>query len=381
MRSIWRYVRWVCALTPAFASHAALAQTDRPLLRPAQISHPPVTQAQLAAAQQNQARVLAMANVFAQVARDSALAYEARFQVTQVEYHVRYLNLALQHPSCVSAGCKVALQNRIQIAQAERTTLLTVRQPRNLFGLNGALISSGIRAQPGTHAPPGGHVSPAPACTAPQITSTYVPAGQPGTPVMINGSGFGSSQGGSTITFIVGPTQTLSGTADYWSDTQIITSVPPASGLTAYAGNLFVTACQQSNAVQFPFNPSTTVQMLPSNGFGMMSLITMTCYLDSCSDSPRVDGHLVVAGIYQGGNGNDSWHYGPQLLNGWTVSSTLLINNFAVSSRDYSSFVTQPTVGSASPYTVVKWNVTPSGGATWYTLEVFVVGPIGLAYQ
>jgi IPT/TIG domain len=385
VRSIWRYCRCVFALTPALASHAALAQTYRPLVAPAQINHPPVTQAQLAVAQQNRAKMLAMANVVAQVARDTALAYEARFQVRQVEDEIRYLSLALQHPSCVSAGCKAALQNRIQIAQGERTTLLTIRQPRNLFGLNGTLIPGvmgGVRSGPTPQAPRG-RGAPSGSCTAPQITSTYVPAGQPGTPVTINGSGFGSSQGGSTITFIVSPTQTLSGTADYWSDSEIVTSVPPASGLTAYAGDLFVTSCQQSNAVQFRFNPSTTIQMLPYTGFGTTSLVAMTCALDTCQDYPypQWGGHQMVAGIYSGGNGNDTWFYGQQLVNGWTVSSSLLINAYSISSGDYSTFAAQPVVGSASPYTVVKWNVSPAGGDVFYTVEVFVIGPAGVAYQ
>jgi hypothetical protein len=107
----------------------------------------------------------------------------------------------------------------------------------------------------------------------------------------------------------------------------------------------------------------------------------MTCVADVCQDIPTNGGHDVEAGFYQGGNGNDAWYYGAQLLNGWTVSSSLLINNLSVSTRDYSSFVTQPAVGSASPYSVVKWNVSPSLGCVSYTLGVFVVGPIGVAYQ
>jgi hypothetical protein len=112
--------------------------------------------------------------------------YEARFRVKQVEDHIRYLNLALQLPSCATAGCQAALQSRIQIAQGERTTLLTIRQPRNLFGLNGTLMPRGATTGGGTHAPrgPGGPTS---ACTAPQITGTFAPAGQPGTPVTISG--------------------------------------------------------------------------------------------------------------------------------------------------------------------------------------------------
>jgi len=62
------------------------------------------------------------------------------------------------------------------------------------------------------------------AFAAPQITSTAPSSGPVGTQVQFNGSGFGASQGTSTVSF-----NGVNAVVVSWSDTQIVATVPTAA--------------------------------------------------------------------------------------------------------------------------------------------------------
>src|SRR5574337_863376 len=60
---------------------------------------------------------------------------------------------------------------------------------------------------------------------APSVTGLSPDNGPAGTQVQINGSGFGTSQGSSTVTFF----NSASASVVSWSDTQIVVTVPNAA--------------------------------------------------------------------------------------------------------------------------------------------------------
>lgn len=104
----------------------------------------------------------------------------------------------------------------------------------------------------------------------PTITSLSVGAGIAGTSVTITGTGFGGSQGSSTVTF--------NGTATAptgWGATSITTSVP--TGATAGNGNAIVTVGgTASNAVAFTVVPNIASLSATSGAIGSSITITGT---------------------------------------------------------------------------------------------------------
>jgi hypothetical protein len=88
----------------------------------------------------------------------------------------------------------------------------------------------------------------------------------------------------------------------------------------------------------------------------------------------------LTAGIYQGGNGNDTYFSGTLLANGWVVSSFSFINDDSVSSGDFCGIMIPPAIGTNNPTAVVHWNVSPVRGQAGYHLSIYISGPQGVAY-
>jgi len=106
------------------------------------------------------------------------------------------------------------------------------------------------------------------AAAAPSISSLSPTSGAVGTAVTISGSGFGSSQGSSTVTFNGTP-----GTPTSWRSGTI--KVPVPSG--ASTGNVAVTVNgAASNGVTFTVSPSITSLSPTSGGIGAVVTITGT---------------------------------------------------------------------------------------------------------
>jgi len=89
----------------------------------------------------------------------------------------------------------------------------------------------------------------------PTISSLSASEGQPGDPVLISGSGFGGNAG--EVHFIVNPSMDLKAKVDYWSATQIMTSVPVVDKiLSNYNGQVYLQqGAEKSGSVPFKFNP------------------------------------------------------------------------------------------------------------------------------
>lgn len=92
---------------------------------------------------------------------------------------------------------------------------------------------------------------------APAIASISVPQGQPGDPVLINGSAF--SNGGGEVHFIVNSGKDLVAPVQVWTDTQIFATVPDIAGILAYNGVVYVVRGSdkvKTNLVPWRFIPS-----------------------------------------------------------------------------------------------------------------------------
>ena len=96
--------------------------------------------------------------------------------------------------------------------------------------------------------------------TTPQVTSTNPTTGATGTQVQINGSGFGATQGASTVKF----NGSYVATVVSWSDTQIVATVPPQ----AFTGQILVTVggVNSNQTVYFNVPAPQITSISPTSG-------------------------------------------------------------------------------------------------------------------
>ncbi len=101
---------------------------------------------------------------------------------------------------------------------------------------------------------------------SPAIMSLSVTQGQPGDPVMINGSGFGTA--GGEVHFILGPNNDVIYTGQiWWYDNQILVNVPEVTGMLGYNGQVYVV--RNPDKVRSP-NDGVPVQSHPGIARGSM---------------------------------------------------------------------------------------------------------------
>ncbi len=332
-------------------------------------------------------------------ARREFLTDKAKFQLRQVDRHMSLVNATLRARYC-GAGCQTALKSDLGNATSIRATLNRTLHPvGNLAGLLRNFNGPASVARVGVgYTPPSGLRG---FCVAPQITSLSVNQGLPTDPVVINGSGFGTK--GGEIYFTVNPGQAVQAYSEFsygaptWTDTQIITSVPDVTGIQqAYAGNVYVVTCAQSNTVPFQFNPAIGFESLPIDSshaaFGDFS-----CGADMCGSQPAINsdgsaGDSVWAGMFTGRRGDDQFFGGGyQLNNGWVVlqfgfRSWVVSSGGQVFSPPDSSngcaLAAEPQAYSTSAYADAHCWVSPGGpGNASYTLWISIQGPLGVPYQ
>jgi len=208
---------------------------------------------------------------------------------------------------------------------------------------------------------------------APKIASLSVGEGQPGDPVTINGSAFGSAPG--EVHFIVNPGMDVKANADYWGDTQIVISVPSAEKIQAYNGTVYIQrGTDKTNAVSFKFNPT-------------LDFVTLTITNDKLIKDPhdasfessygRAGAHFG-SGDFFGHKDDDQFFMNTLLKNGWVVDSV----NFGVVyiSGNANAGVSDNRIGTNSPFVKVHWWMDAFSAVT-YKLSVTIKGPKGIPYQ
>jgi len=317
-------------------------------------------------------------------AENRFLAYRSTFQLGQIDRHVKLLNAALQ--PCTK--CRSALQSQIAAVTTLRAGIVQTMRPVTQLGQTLVGHAPGVPML-GTSGISGHQLS----CPAPQISSLSVNQGQPGDPVVVNGSGFGTSANFAAILFIGSGGKSYAMSATSWTDGQILAYVPAFTGVQAFPAFIQVltplctqnTSTQKSNVVPFQFNPEPdTIQL--SYSASDAAWASFWCLPDVCQSWPGYlcaapqACDLVEAGGLSGQKGDDQFFTGYQLINGWVLASVDL-QNAAVVTKSNGCSIGSDSIGSTSPYVDVHCWVSPVSGRAGYVLSIYITGPTGVSYR
>lgn len=255
-------------------------------------------------------------------------------------------------------------------------------------GVKGTAVSrnadTGTSGSGGTVKPVGSSQAATVATAA--INALSVSRGDPGTPLLISGSGFSDTPG--EVHFIVANGTDLVAPVTTWTDAQVLTQVPYKDGVPAYNGYVYVKRADgvKTSLQGFGFLPPLDVAVL---GFPIAS--TSGAYQQ---DAQLYDSHAPALwfGLMQhhtyclpwGLKGDDEYYLQTHLKNGWTLdSAAILANGHPGPNTDGSAgaYITDARVGTDSPYVKVHWWVDANSYVSYDTLQVTIKGPKGLAYQ
>jgi hypothetical protein len=241
----------------------------------------------------------------------------------------------------------------------------------------------------GSNSGSGSTTSSAPAA-APVITSLSVSHGQPGDPILINGSGFGATQGQSKVHLIVGPGKDVTtGQVDFWSDNQIMTYVPFKDSLQKFSGEMYFQGANgKSNLVQFEYDPLMQFVVLDlklqnlvqaAGGFASIKGPNSCRFTDTGPWEPGtcVDHSVSPNTAFNWTNNDDEFFQNLRMKNGWTTAE---VDFRGEPGAGGGAYLAEERTGSNSPYAKVHWWLNPFGEA-WYTLTITISGPSGLPYQ
>lgn len=223
-----------------------------------------------------------------------------------------------------------------------------------------------------------------PAAPNPVIASVNVTQGQPGDPVMITGSGFGT---GGEVHFVIAPGRDLvAPAAAIWSDSQIFTTVPDASGVLGFNGTVYVkpaSSSANSNIVPFRFNPAMElrqVKLMTESQLQQFNGVTVF----------NQNGYYVRrmhSFMFWGPVGNDHIFMNARLKNGWTVSQTPLVYLSFPAFTDGGVYLEESHVGTDRPHMNVRFwvdcwasNMFSGGGTPTldYSISMLIQGPKGV---
>jgi hypothetical protein len=232
---------------------------------------------------------------------------------------------------------------------------------------------------PSSPASGGAGSGPSPPAAMPNVVINSLSAvqGQPGDPVLISGSGFGT---GGVVHFIVGPGRDLIAQVDGgWSDTQVFVTVPDVSGVIGFNGQAYLVRSSdqmRSNLVPFHFNPLLEVRDLRSTMNRVLAPPSETNYGGAAYISRRNENPF--AGFW----GNDVLFNTAQLKNGWLVDDGFVYCEVTYYGNcNGGAYVASLARGSASPSMMVHWwiDAATNGIFMTYTYDVRIVGPKGVA--
>jgi hypothetical protein len=222
-----------------------------------------------------------------------------------------------------------------------------------------------------------------PASTTPIITSLSVTQGQPGDPVMINGSNFGSGPG--EIHFVIANGKDVTASAGaIWSDTQIFTSVPDATGLLAFNGTVYVKRVPDqklSNLAAFRFEPTLEIREVRGTNDRVLTDPVWRTFVHS---PPHEVFHGRSSANYLvGDKNNDELFINTRLKNGWVAEDAIV-----TCKRDHTTgcnggaYVWEIKRGGDWPYLNVRWWLNPDPpfgfSEVKYNFVVRLIGPKGV---
>ncbi|MDP1770415.1 MAG: hypothetical protein Q8L74_16645 [Nitrospirota bacterium] len=214
----------------------------------------------------------------------------------------------------------------------------------------------------------------------PVIASLSVTQGQPGDPLLINGSGFGT---GGEVHFVIGPGKDLVAPAGViWNDTQIFTTVPEATGVLGFNGTVYLkrtTGNVNSNLVPFRFNPTLEIREIRAT----MDRV-LKWPVDEASPANKIK--RASANFIAGFKDNDVFFGNTRLKNGWVSDEAFVYCEYQLYGFNFctgGAYVWEIKKGTDWPYLNVRWWMNPAPFANYshvyYTFAVRIVGPKGVA--
>lgn len=218
------------------------------------------------------------------------------------------------------------------------------------------------------------------------VHALSVNEGDPGTPVMIEGAGFGSAPG--RVHFIVANGRDLVAPITFWSAQQIVTEVPMVDGVVAHAGQIYVQRADgvRSEVRQFGFKPAIESRMVfPSR---INEWLVDDAALHGYALWPVVDSHGIAyighSVTFFGGNGDDLFFQTRRLRPGWVVAECWLTVPYNPTQRTpnifgASSATAQCQPGSDRLATRVHWSID-WGSSVHYTVAIRIEGPKGVPH-
>ncbi|HYL91207.1 MAG TPA: IPT/TIG domain-containing protein [Burkholderiales bacterium] len=226
----------------------------------------------------------------------------------------------------------------------------------------------------GGGASPVGSNTPASVAAAPTVSSLSVSEGEPGTPVLVTGRGFTNTPG--EVHFIVAASRDLVAPVTYWSDTQVLVTVPDTSGVLAFNGQVYVKmGSQRSGLLGFRFIPSTETRVLSmTNDYALTK-----------PSKYHGDGyvyHDLLTSLF-GGKDDDEFFRNTRLKNGWVTDSAYLCCVFGapvLAAGNGDAYIVEVRPGTDSPYLKVHWWADMFSDVI-YRPQVVIRGPKGVPHD
>jgi len=276
-------------------------------------------------------------------------------------------SLALR--SAVGAG---AVPTASAVAGQRTPSLAAMRLPTSGTATQTQSASTGVA--------PVGSGGTAAAIATPTISALSVSEGQPGDPVLITGSGFGSVPG--EVRFIVAQGKDLAAPLMSWSDTQIFVAVPDVSGLQAFAGQVYVKhSGGQSRLAAFRFKPALEVREirpLPDTRESLVRRGEISGWRGG-----NVDHNF--GGTPFGAKDFDEFFQARVLRNGWTVREVVLppidLTGTTIFGAHGNVTVAESRPGTTSPYVKLHWWLDGFSWIRYRTPTVLIVGPKGVPHE
>lgn len=223
-----------------------------------------------------------------------------------------------------------------------------------------------------------------PASTNPLITLLSVTQGQPGDPVMINGSNFGAGLG--EIHFVIGPGMDLTAPAGaVWTDTQIFTSVPDKTGVLGFSGTVYIKRAadqKTSNLAAFRFEPTLEIREVRGTNDRVLTDPVWRSFVHS---PPHEVFHGRSSANYLfGDKNNDELFINTRLKNAWVMESALVTcKHDSTTGCNGGVYVWETKAGTDWPYVNVRWWLNPDPpfgfSSVKYNFSLRLIGPKGLS--
>jgi hypothetical protein len=210
----------------------------------------------------------------------------------------------------------------------------------------------------------------------PTISSLSVAAGQPGDPVMINGSGFGT---GGEVHFVIASGKDLQTPISgvIWSDNQIFASVPDAAGVLGFNGTVYIKRTAdnvKSNLLPFRFNPLNELRQITRVADATLQQINGVAAANYGNIVGRAHGNL-----FWSPHGNDQIYMNTRLKNGWIVSQQPFIHLPTAYATSGGAYLVESHSGTNWPHMNVGfWLRNGIYEVQHYAISIVIQGPKGV---